>query len=64
MSNNSERPVMVTWTRDMLARLRRHHAHAVDVGKKSFVMDGNEFLTAYAKYLIEHLEGVFNEQTR
>lgn len=51
----------INWTRDMLSRFREAHAEAVRANQTEFVFDGNQFLTDYAKYLIEYLVGAFGE---
>jgi hypothetical protein len=50
---------MITWTRPMFERFKIAHKKAVDEKRESFMFDGNEFITNYAKYLIEYLGGKF-----
>ena len=52
----------VAWTRPMLARFKRDYASAVKRNVDVFTFDGNEYLVAYAKYLIEYLANVFPER--
>jgi hypothetical protein len=49
----------ISWTREKLKRLVAAHAEAVRTSKTEFTFEGNEFVTSYAKYLIEYLKGVF-----
>ena len=47
----------ISWTRPMLKRFK---VAALDARKKqqdAFVFDGNDFVTDYAFYLIQYLEG-------
>jgi hypothetical protein len=48
----------INWDRPMLERFKKAHADAVAKKVTKFTFDGNEFLVAYAKYLIQYLEGV------
>ena len=57
--DNADQPMTVDWTQEKYMRFRRHYANALDSGKGQFVFEGHGFLTGYAKYLIEHLEGKF-----
>ena len=47
---------MIAWDRPMLERLKKALDVAVVTGKDTFMFEGNEFVVAYAKYLIEYLE--------
>jgi hypothetical protein len=40
-------------------RLKRAYEEAIEVKAESFIFEGDEYLTSYAKYLLEHLSGVF-----
>ena len=40
-------------------RLKNEYQNAVQNSKSTFVFDGNELLTNYAKYLIEYLKTKF-----
>jgi len=54
----------ITWDRKKLERLRRAYDLAKmghDTDDHVFVFDGHEFLVSYAKYLLEYLDGVFQE---
>ncbi len=46
-------------------RLEKRYAQAVENNEEQFTFDGHEFLTEYAKYLLQYLKGVFhaNEHT-
>ncbi len=54
MSNEAD-PTIITWTKPMLARFRRRYAEAAAKQEDTFVFEGNQFVTNYAKYLIEYL---------
>lgn len=49
----------ITWTADKLKRLKGAYQQAVEATDDEFSFDGNQFVTNYAKYLIEYLEGQF-----
>jgi hypothetical protein len=40
-------------------RLKMALEEAINVKAESFIFEGDEYLTSYAKYLIEYLSGVF-----
>lgn len=46
----------VEWNRPKLERFKQAYKHAVANGLGMFHFDGNDFVTGYAKYLIEYLE--------
>ncbi len=46
----------ITINKDTLKRLKTEYAVAVNLKKESFLFDGTELLTKYAKYLIEYME--------
>lgn len=46
--------VIIEWDRDKLESFKR--TYAANKNRGVFTWDGHEFLTAYAKYLIEYLE--------
>lgn len=48
--------VMITWTKPMRERLRKAHKKAVNEYKSQFEFEGNQYLTTYAKYLLEYLD--------
>ena len=41
------------------SRLKKEYQNAVANSNDTFIFDGNELLTAYAKYLIEYLTPMF-----
>jgi len=41
-------------------RLKAAYRKACDAGETQFTFDGHELLVAYAKYLIQYLEGKFS----
>lgn len=47
---------------EKLAALKAAYVLAVAKGDESFTLDGNQYLAAYAKYLIEYLEMQFRER--
>ena len=42
--------------------LQKAYNQAVDIGKETFMFKGNELLTTYAKYMLEHLRNQFPKQ--
>jgi len=54
-------PVMIEWDVNKLKRLIKAHKEALEkVGRDgSFIFDDNEFVVAYAGYLIEYLKSKF-----
>jgi hypothetical protein len=46
----------MNFTKDRADRLRTRYVQAVENGEESFLFDGQELLTAYAKYLLEFLK--------
>jgi hypothetical protein len=61
MTNETKR---VVYTEESLARLKAVYKEAVEKGQDQYTLDGNEYLVAYAKYLIEYLDGVFKSDDR
>lgn len=51
---------MTEFTPAKLAKLRKAYGAAVASGAEQFEFEGHPLLVAYAKYLIEYLEGRFN----
>lgn len=41
------------------SRLKNEYQNAVDTSKNTFMFDGHELLTNYAKYLIEYFTPMF-----
>ena len=58
----------ILWDRPKLHRFKATYNRVKDAGKvighdaESFHFDGHEFVTNYAKYLIEYLEGLFKQK--
>lgn len=50
----------ISWTPHMLDRFQQAFDAAEQLKLESFMFDDNEFVTAYAKYLIEHLNNVLH----
>ena len=48
----------ISFDRPMLDRLKTAYNRAVENKVKTFMFENNQYLVDYAKYLIEHLEGV------
>jgi hypothetical protein len=51
----------VVFTPEKLKRFKEAYQIAADKCVDIFVFDGNEYLTSYAKYLVEYLENKFKE---
>jgi len=60
----------ITWTRPKLKRFKEAYQSAMATGEvighdpETFTFEGNEFVPAYAKYLIEFLELKFSPKNR
>lgn len=46
----------VKFDRPMLERLKKAKQEAEQAGQQQFTFEGNDYLVAYAKYLIEYLD--------
>lgn len=55
---------MVEWTPKMLAQLKREYSEAAADKQETFMFNGNELVTGYAKYLIEYLDGEFKRRNK
>lgn len=53
--------IMINFDRDKLRQLKTHYNKAVKANKESFIFNGDEYLTAYAKYVIEYLSSQFEK---
>jgi hypothetical protein len=53
----------IEFTRAKLAKLKEMYSHAKANKIEQFQFEGHPMLTAYAKYLIEYLEGRFKPDT-
>jgi len=51
----------ITISRQELINLKIEYAGAINRNDASFVFQGQTLLTAYAKYLIRYLDGIFNK---
>lgn len=47
------------FTKDLLATFKKSYELALENNLEIFTFNGHEFLTSYAKYLIEYLESKF-----
>jgi hypothetical protein len=54
----------ITWTRLKLSLLKAAYKEAVKRGAPDFYLGNDQFVTAYAKYLIEYLDLQFKPDTR
>lgn len=52
---------MINFDFNKLKDLKRHYKKAVEDNKESFIFNGDEYLTSYAKYVIEYLESRFKK---
>lgn len=52
----------LAWTPTMLKRFKSAVKKAEAESAETFVFEEHEFLVAYARYLIEYLEGEFSKQ--
>lgn len=52
---------MVSWDKHDLIAFKSYYYDAKTHDKKSFIFKKNTYLTDYAKYLIEYLNGQFKE---
>lgn len=51
----------ITFDRLKLSRLKKRYGIAREKKEESFRFEGSEFVTDYAKYLIEYLENKFGK---
>lgn len=62
MAHQRDEQVTINWTPDTYLKLLRAYLRAVEEGKDQFTLTlptPHEFVTGYAKYLLEYLEGEF-----
>ena len=52
----------ISWTPEMLERFKAEYDRAVENNISQFVFEGNNFVTGYAKYLIEYLTTQFDKR--
>jgi hypothetical protein len=55
MSNN------ITFTKESAKSLKKAYLKAVNEKQSNFIFMDNEFVTDYAKYVVEYLEGKFGK---
>lgn len=48
--------VMIHWTKPMREQLRKAYNKAEKAKQDSFIFDDNEYVTRFAKYLLEYLD--------
>lgn len=58
MNNNKS---MVTFTPEKLDLFKKAFVKAVGGEQDQFTFEGREYVTGYAKYVIEYLDGEFNK---
>lgn len=63
-TGEEEKMKMITWTRPKLERFKVEYAKHKDTPEGVFVFEGNEFVVAYARYLIEYLEYNIKERSK
>ena len=51
----------IYYTKEMFIAFKKAYQSAINKQSNSFFFEDNEFLTSYAKYLIEYLEPQFKE---
>ena len=51
----------LAWTMKQFLAFKKAYSVALNQQSDSFFFEGNEFLTSYAKYLIEYLEPQYKE---
>jgi len=57
MATQTEARKEVTFTPESLARFKGCYEQTVTLKNKQFEFEGNVYVTDYAKYLIQYLEG-------
>lgn len=48
--------VMIQWDKPMRERLRKAYNKADTANRDSFIFEDNEYVTRFAKYLLEYLD--------
>ena len=51
---------VVQFTKFTLYKFKKRYEKAVSDKEEVFTFNGNQYVTPYAKYLIEYMEGKFN----
>jgi hypothetical protein len=54
-----EKTTMINFDRTKVKALRKAYSEAVKEKREQFVFEEKDFLTAYAKYLLQYLGSVF-----
>jgi len=53
---------IVNFNREKLGQFKKIYLAAVEDKKETFIFDGEEYLTGYAKYVVEYLEMKFKKK--
>ena len=61
LHHNHKEDLLVDFTDDKTVKLLRYYHQAIEAGRDRFDFEGVTLLVAYAKYLIEHLEGQWRD---
>lgn len=56
--------ISITWTRELRDKFAVAYEEAVAQRKDVFTFDGHEFVTSYAKYLLQYLDSQLIAQPR
>lgn len=54
--------IQLQWTTQQFLAFKKEFKIASETDKDCFWFDGHEFITSYAKYLIEYLESLESQQ--
>ncbi len=57
--SKEEQQNSVSFTKESFKAFQRLYAATVEAKQDTFMFEGNEFFTGYAKYMIEFLKGKF-----
>lgn len=52
------------WTEERLEQFKTEHAKAWKTNQRTFVFEGQKFVTKYAGFLVEFIQGKPNEKCR
>ncbi len=55
----SNAPTKITFTPALRDAFQSAYDHAIDNGHQQFKWHGHDYLTSYAKYLLQHLDNQF-----
>lgn len=64
IATNTFKHMTIEFDNGKLNSFRNDYTKAVKENKKSFIFENNEFLTSYAKSLIEYVEGQISTKTK